>query len=243
MSLLSPFSPFSPGEGVGSKALTHQQVPFSPFISSLSSQLPLFLLSSLLPAPLFSILLPCLFTSSPFHSFPVPPFVFSCLFICLFIFFLGFAPTCPLFPRNPVFCLSLSHSLSLSPFLPLSLQFSIFPLSSDALPIYAPSSSHLFLLHCCLFHPPLPSFIPSFHFLFFSLLPFSVHLSFTPSVSLFWLLFALIVFRVHLEKWRGKRGEEEEGVKTRLPRARGTAYPYQASTCLLDPPGHAMLFT
>lgn len=81
MSLLSPFSLFSPGEGVGSKAVTHQQVPFSPFIISMSSQLPLF--SSCPCVPLFSVHLPCVFTSFLLHYcvslsacllFPFPTF-------------------------------------------------------------------------------------------------------------------------------------------------------------------------
>lgn len=151
MSLLSPFSPFSQGEGVGSKALTHQQVPFSPFIRSLSSQLPLFHFSSLLSVPL------------SLHS--IPPSLFSIATVC-FLSFFGFSfhyfPFWPALPVSPVIlCLP---SLILCPC----------PLSSPCLFI-----SHIPIVLPCLllidafiitlspfrllpFHPPLPSFIRSF---------------------------------------------------------------------------------
>lgn len=218
MSLLSPFSPFSPGEGVGSKALTHQQVPFSPFISSLSSQLPLFLFSSLLSAPLFSILLHCLFTSSPLHCFPLPQFVFLFLSHCLFFSF-SFLDLHPLVLSSPIilfFCLI----IAVVPFPPLVSLSHPFPYSHCPLM----PSPHT-LLHLYSFSSSIAAFPPStsqFHsvsFHFFS--PFS-HLlcpfSFPPSVSLFWLIFALLVFRVHLEKWRGRRGEGgEEGGENKAP--------------------------
>ena len=111
MSLLSPFSPFSPGEGVGSKALTHQQVPFSPFISSLSSQLPLFglLLISPLCSSLFLSISRHLFSSCLLCSFSpatlCPPRLFSS-FGLVFSFF-------P-FPCNPWTSFSHSPSSSLS---------------------------------------------------------------------------------------------------------------------------------
>lgn len=165
---------FSPGEGVGSKALTHQQVPFSPFISSLSSQLPLFLFSSLPSAPLFSVHLPCLFSSSPPHCYCLnvfpssPPLAFS------FLFPFWICDLCPLFPCNPLSSVSLSLSYS-SPCLFIS-SLCIFPLSSHAF-----SSYTLFPPPLLPFYPPFPRFFRSL--LTFSLSPFS-HLPQPPFPSL-----------------------------------------------------------
>lgn len=150
MSLLSPFSSFSPGEGVGSKALTHQQVPFSPFISSLSSQLPLFLFSSLPFAALFSVHLPCLFTSTLLRSLPLPQCV--SLFSSFGLSFpFSFLDLQPLSSMSPVilFLLSLSRILYPCPLSSPCLFISplcIFPLSSLAFP-----HTLFLLLHCCLF--------------------------------------------------------------------------------------------
>lgn len=145
MSLLSPFSSFSPREGVGSKALTHQQVPFSPFISSLSSQLPLFLFSSL---P-FSALSPASSLQPYFtlcHCLSV--FLSSLPLAFSYHFAFWICNLCPLFPCNPLSSVSLQYSLSLSPFLPLSLY-----LNTLHIPI-VPSRFSSYTLsphHCCLF--------------------------------------------------------------------------------------------
>lgn len=187
MSLLSPFSPFSPGKGVGSKALTHQQVPFSPFISCLSSQLPLF--AFLVSASLFSSHLLFLYFICPSSFSTVCSSFHFPIWICTL---------CPLFPCNPQPCVSLSCPLCLSPCLLISSCHhlpTLFPLSSHTFCSYTPLFGLFLFLHCHIFFLSQPS--PIHH----------VHLSFTLSVSLSWLLFALLVFReVHLEKWRGRRG-------------------------------------
>lgn len=167
MSLLSPFSPFSPGEGVGSKALTHQQVSFSPFISSLSSQLPLFFFTSLLSASYFSIHLPCLFVCVP------------SLHLFAFSFNLPFAPCCPLS----------YHLCSIS--LSLSLLFSILVLFPPLVPLlhHFPCPHCLLLIHSFIVTPPLLPFHLPLSFTLFSLsllLPSQIHhLCFSPNVSLF----------------------------------------------------------
>lgn len=157
---------------MGSKALTHQQVPFSPFISSLSSRLPLFLLSSRLSAPLFSVHLPYLFTSSIHHCFPLPHFVFSFFFpsyLFLSVFLFGFAPSCPLFPCNPPSSLSFSLSIylcALSSLCLFNLPPPIFPLFS--LSSYTPPSLLLLLHNLLTLHFPVSFtlsslFLPSPH--------------------------------------------------------------------------------
>lgn len=215
MSLLSPFSPFSPGEGVGSKALTHQQVPFSPFISSLSSQLPLFLFSSLLSAPLFSILLHCLFTSSPLHCFPLPQFVFLFLSHCLFFSF-SFLDLHPLVLSSPIilfFCLIIAVILYPCPLSSPCLFISplpIFPLSSHAFSSHTPSSLLLLILHCCLSTLHFPVSFSLFS-LFFSFLPFTVSV-FLPSIC-FSLLINLCSPCFQSTSWKveGKEGRRGGG--------------------------------
>lgn len=209
MSLLSPFSPVSPGEGVGSEALTHQQVPFSPFISSLSSQL------------LLSLLHPC-FAVFRCHSL----FCFDFFFLTLL-----YRSSLPL---------TLCH---LSLLYPCSLPFHC--LFTSPLPIFhclfipSPYTDVIFISPSIPlpFHPPLFKTIHSFP-----------TLHFTMSSSICFSLLITLCFPCFQRSTSSKVEEREEkrrggGLKTRLPRARGTAYPYQASTCLLDPPGHTTLST
>lgn len=120
-----------------------------------------------------------------------------------------------------------------------------------------------FFLSCCFCCSCPPSRIPpSFTFippglpppsspepeptLVFSLLTFTLSPSSgshpLPSLHLFSCLLITLCSpcfstEVHLEEWRGVGGRWWWW-KTRLPGARGTAYPYQSPTCLLDPPGH-----
>lgn len=156
----SPFSSFFPGGWVGSEALTHQQVPCSPFISSPFSQLPLIPLLCL-----FTVHLPCLsFTSLCFFPLqilgPPPRFPF---WVC---------NLCPLFSCNPlVLCLS-----PIPPLVSASHHFAynhcpIMPSPALFLPPSIPA-----------FHQLFPSFLRSL--LTFTLSPFS-HSHLLPSLHLF----------------------------------------------------------
>lgn len=144
MSLLSLFSPFSPGEGVGSKALTHQQVLFSPFISTIN-----FL------SPHLSFLCLPSFSSSPHTSLTL----------------LSFCPTCWLFfslsPYNPYL-----FPFSLSPFtlFPMSHSHSLLlPLtSSSSLPLllhFPPPPPPTFIQSLCTFSSPCSPPVSPFHLL------------------------------------------------------------------------------
>lgn len=198
--LYSPFSsffPHPPGELVGSKGLTHQQLPFSSFLTFLAF-------------------------SSSFNI----PFISTSLIVLLFsVFFL-------LLPFHFSFCsmtsaLSLPETLILFPF-PFSLSHHI-PYS------HCPS----LFSHTSLLYPPSPV---SFNFIQ-SNFTYTYCTFFHPSVCLSWLPSSLVFSEEYLKSGRGRAEEEKSSEETRLPRARGTAYPYQASTCLLDPPGHTALFT
>lgn len=131
MSLPSLFSHFSPGEGVGSEALTHQQVSFSPFISCVSSQLPLFFLASLLSASHFSS-----------HLFVCVPLSSSRALPSLCIYFL-----CHFDLSSPFIFCPPSLSLILHPCL-LS-----FPCPST-LPPLQPFQARLLFTHLFIISPP-----------------------------------------------------------------------------------------
>ena len=158
---------------MGFKALTHQRVSFSPFLSSLSSQLPL-----LIPFLRCSFTCPSrrIFMSPPLHFLPSFEWVqphFSYLGISL-CFPFGSTTSVASFPVIPsLLSLSLSLSLSLIP-----------PLVS--------LSHHFAYSHCPPMSFPHTVFQPLLHFptfshslLTFSLSPFSHSphtFSFTPSV-------------------------------------------------------------
>lgn len=135
MFLLSPFSSFFPGGWVGSEALTHQQVPCSPFISSPFSQLPLIPLLCL-----FTVHLPCLsFTSLCFFPLQI----------------LG-----PFFP--PVFPFGFATSVLFSPVIPLSCVSLLFlPLSLHLTTLHITIVPSCLPLHS-FFPPPSPPFTRHF---------------------------------------------------------------------------------
>lgn len=202
MSLLSFLffpPPHPPGEWVGSKGLTHQQLPFSSFLTLLAFQL-------ILQHSLHQYFIHC-------------PAVFYLSALVTFSFLFSF-PWPLRFPSpRPSFSL---------PF-PLSLYLTLF---------------HIPIVLACFPTQALFPLRPHFHLILFDRISHPTSCAFfLPSVCLSWLLSSLVFFRRVLETWGRGRAEEKSGEDTRLPRARGTAYPYQASTCLLDPPGHIALFT
>lgn len=159
MFLLSPFSSFFPGGWVGSEALTHQQVPCSPFISSPFSQLPP-ALPFYCPPPLPFLHLTLFFPSSNPWAIFSPRFPF---WVC---------NLCPLFSCNPlVLCLS-----PIPPLVSASHHFAynhcpIMPSPALFLPPSIPA-----------FQPPFPTFLRSL--LTFTLSPYS-HSHLLPSLHLF----------------------------------------------------------
>lgn len=108
-------------------------------------------------------------------------------------------------------------------------------------------SHHYSYFHCPSMFPTDPLFLlhPQFDLILFHSIPHThtryVHSSFHRFVSPDY-VFSHFQEEEYLKSGRGRAGEEKSGEETRLPRARGTAYPYQTSTCLLDPPGHTALF-
>lgn len=151
---------FSLGEWVGSKALTHQRVPFSPFIGTPASQFAVFLFSPHLSATCLSISPVC----SLHHYFNWRSGVFALLLLRSFHFPSWLCDLCPLLPCNPLSPLSLSSCcLFISP-------FCIFPLSSHAFFSYT-------------FPPLFPLHSIFFHFLFITFLPYTTYTF--PSFHLF----------------------------------------------------------
>lgn len=192
--LCSLFSSFSPREWVGSKALTHQQVPFGSFLTPLASAHPAAFPSSVLHS------LSCYILSSPYCY----------IFISLFVLWpLPFPSLKSLFSSLSLF--SLSHIIHI-------------PIVLSCFPTQA-----LLLLH-----------------LQFNLILFHKKITYRYYMHSSFHLFASLDYRLlsFLEEClKSEGGGQKSGEETRLPRARGTAYPYQTSTCLLDPPGHTTLFT